>query len=129
VSVGCDPSKIKAGVLAMGPGGQYGIAGTNVRADAVGEGNEEPRAQGSRVVAWGQLHPYPLRVGRGEHIEVRGECDDCGGLARQAGMDLDLAVRGRQLPVRGGGEDIQQQHAFIFPRDAIGTARPAWAFS
>ena len=106
----------------MGLSGQYGIAGTNARADAVGEGYEEPRAQGSRVVAWRQLHSYPLRVHRGEHIEVRGECHDRGGLASRAGMDLDLTVRGRQPPMRGSGEYIQQGHASS-SRALAGTVR------
>ena len=44
VGITCDLAEIKAGFLAMGSGGEYGVAGTNVRADAVGEGDEEPRA-------------------------------------------------------------------------------------
>src|SRR5215471_12399764 len=107
VGVARDLAEIKARALAMGPRREQGVVGANVRADAVSEGDEEPRAQGCRVVAWRQLGLHPLRVNRGEHIEVRRERDDRGGLARQAGVYLDLPVGRRHPAVRRGGEHIQ----------------------
>lgn len=114
VGVTRDCAQSKTGVLPMGPGGEYRVVGADVRADTVGESDEEPRAQRSRVVTWRQLPSHPLRVNRGEHVEVRRECDDRGSLARPAGVDLDLTIRGRQLPVGGSDEHIQQGHAYIF---------------
>lgn len=108
-----DLAEIKTGLLAVAAGGEHGVIGTDVRADAVGQGDQEPRAQRSRIVAWRQPRPHPLRVNRRQDVEVRGERDDCRCLARQAGVHFDLPIRRRQLPVRGGGEHIQQEHVFI----------------